>query len=244
MNYSRRVLFFILVLVLLAAAPVWAQESALSLRLNRDFGYGGFSGDIQGTFSFRVKGPKTLTEVQFYIDKELVGVDQEAPWRYQFRTDDFALGVHKLYATGRTAGGEVLQSNVLQREFVPAARGWDFVAKVVLPLILLSLLIPLSMFLLGRRRGDRKGAGYGILGGAVCPKCGYPFARHIWAPNMGMSKFDRCPHCGKWSLMRRASPDELADAEERFYGSPETESEPQLSPEEKLRRQIEESRFD
>ena len=49
-------------------------------------------------------------------------------------------------------------------------------------------------------------------GTAVCPTCGKPFARHLWAPNLGVGKFDRCPHCKKWSMVGRATPDQVRDA--------------------------------
>ena len=54
---------------------------------------------------------------------------------------------------------------------------------------------------------------YGLLGGAVCPKCGYPFPRHFWGLNLGVGKLDRCESCGKWSVVTRASADQLAAAE-------------------------------
>lgn len=241
---KQTALFTLAFLLLLSTIPVLAQDEGLTLHLNRDFGYGGFSGDIQGTFSFRVEGPESLKKVEFYIDDQLIGVDEEAPWRYQFRTDDFALGVHALYAVGHTTSGETLKSTVLRREFVPASRGWDFAAKVVIPLLLLTLLVPLTMYLLERRRGKQGGRGYGMMGGAVCPRCGYPFARHWWAPNVGVGKFDRCPHCGKWSVVRRASTQELAQAEQQFLGEDAVEVEPPLSEAEKLRKQIEESKYE
>lgn len=232
-------------LALLIATPIWAQDEGLKLSLSRDFGYGGFSGDIEGTFSFRASGPDSLREVRFYIDDQLVGSDTEPPWRYQFHTGDFPLGVHRLVAVGMTVDGAELRSNEIIREFVPASKSWDFIAKVVIPLILITLAVPAVMVILDRRRGggQRKGS-YGLAGGAVCPKCGYPFSRHIWAPNMGVAKFDRCPHCGKWSMVRRATPSELKAAEEAFFGEPEEAAEDALTPEEKLRRQLEESRFD
>jgi len=69
---------------------------------------------------------------------------------------------------------------------------------------------------------------------------------HIWGLNMGLGKFDRCPHCGKWSVVRRVNPDLLAasaEAAERAARQETAVSEP-LSDEEKLRRQLDDSRFD
>jgi hypothetical protein len=58
-------------------------------------------------------------------------------------------------------------------------------------------------------------------------------------------KFDRCDHCGKWSLVRAASPGQLADAQavELKYAQPAAPQH-ELSPEEKLKRDLDASRFD
>ena len=55
---------------LLFSTPALAQEKdpGISLKLNRDFGYGGFGGEIQGTFSLNASGPDELVEIQFFID--------------------------------------------------------------------------------------------------------------------------------------------------------------------------------
>ncbi len=42
---------------------------------------------------------------------------------------------------------------------------------------------------------------------------GKPFGMHIWGLNALGGKYDRCDHCGKWSIVRRASPSALAAAE-------------------------------
>jgi hypothetical protein len=55
-------------------------------------------------------------------------------------------------------------------------------------------------------------------------------------------KLERCPHCGRWSRVPRASAERLAAAEARLLG----ETSPEASPEtqaEGLRRQMDDSRF-
>lgn len=42
---------------------------------------------------------------------------------------------------------------------------------------------------------------------------------------MIVGKFDRCEHCGKWSITRRATPQELSAAEEALLPSQETTAE-------------------
>ena len=54
--------------------PAGAQEEApaLSLRLNRDFGYG--SGlQIQGRLSYRVDAADDVVRVEFLLDDEVIG---------------------------------------------------------------------------------------------------------------------------------------------------------------------------
>lgn len=239
-----RIPLLLLALALLLPLSVHAQEPELTLSLRRDWGYGGFGGDIQGTFTFRVEGPDDLVSVDFFIDEQRVGTATEPPWRYQFQTDNYDLGVHKLYAVGHTASGEELNSNVLTREFVSARQGWQTALKIVVPIVGLSLLFGLVSFIIDRRRGKTRGS-YGLSGGAVCPKCGYPFARHGWAPNLGLSKYDRCPHCGKWSMVRRASAAELAAAERLYFGEEEeTGAVPDTANEDDLRKRLDDSRFE
>ena len=202
--------FFAMSVVLFPAA---AQAPELHLRLSRDWGYGGFGGDIQGTFSFHADGPENLTAVAFYIDDTLVGKVEQPPWKLRFVTDAYPLGRHMLYAIGYTSDGQTLRSNELVQNFVPASESTTFLIKVAAPLILLGLGIPLLLFWLDRKRNPGKYTGnYGLLGGAVCPKCGCPFPLHGWAPNLVGTKFDRCPHCGKWSVVGRASHEELKAA--------------------------------
>jgi hypothetical protein len=64
----------------------------------------------------------------------------------------------------------------------------------------------------------------------------------VLAPNLMFGKLERCPHCGRVGLARRAGADELTAAEARLTGEgapPQPESE-----REQLRRQIEDSRYD
>lgn len=84
---------------------------------------------------------------------------------------------------------------------------------------------------------------YGLAGGAVCPRCGRAFARNLLSPNLVVGKLSRCPHCGKWSIVAAASPEMLAAAEAAQPKDAETAT-TTLSPAEKLRRQIEDSKFE
>jgi DNA-directed RNA polymerase subunit RPC12/RpoP len=85
---------------------------------------------------------------------------------------------------------------------------------------------------------------YGISGGAICPKCQRPFALHFFALNLGLGKFDRCPYCGKWSVLRPRPIAELRQAEEvELQAAMDAALPPEVSEEEKLRRELDDSRF-
>ena len=243
--------------LLLPSSRSYAQsETELQLKLRRDFGYGGPDRDIQGNFSMSVSGPENLIRVEYYIDGDPIGESVDSTsFRFKFKTDDFSLGVHKLRAVGYTSNGRVLDSNEITRNFVSAQEGYSTVIKIVA--ILLGLLIGVSLLsyaftiLLGRNKKSSVELGaprsYGPLGGTICPKCGKPFSRHIWGLNIGMGKFDRCPHCNKWSITNRVSPTQLRAAELAELGDAKTDSEvevPETSKEERLRKELEDSRFD
>ena len=235
--------------------PVWAQEGGLRLSLSKQFGFA-LGGQIQGTFKLTARGPADLTSVTFRLDDEagvvgptILGEVSEAPFALTFSTDRYPHGRYALSTVGQTASGQTIQSNVLHVEFVSAAAGWQATGKIMVPLLalfgaimLLATVGPLVLERLGMRPRRPVGAPrtYGPLGGAVCPRCGRPFGLHWWALNLVASKFDRCPHCGKWSIVGRASREALAAAAETESAMPEV---PELSPEEKLRRQIEDSRY-
>ncbi len=219
----NRLLILLLLSLVVFVPGAHAQTEAppqLEFSLNRDWGYGGLGGQIQGHFSTRVHGPDNLERVVFYLDDRILGEADEPPFTIRFVTDDYPLGEHSLYAVGYTADGRTLTSNTLHREFVSAQQGWQDAGKMLLPILGIVfgvMLLAAVVAWLGERRRAPLPPGaprsYGIFGGAVCPKCGRPFSRHWWAPNMLVGKLDRCPHCGKWSIVRAAPPDVLRAAE-------------------------------
>lgn len=93
--------------------------------------------------------------------------------------------------------------------------------------------------------GEFKVGDYGALGGIVCPNCDLPYAKKLGSINLGIGSLNRCPHCQKWRVARRASPNALAEAEARMGGQESAgEKKPEMSEEEKLRRDLDSSRFE
>src|SRR5450759_5204257 len=124
-----------------------------------------------------------------------------------------------------------------------------WIAVFVLLLVVVVRIIPLL------RQKSRGGAGsarpagsYEPAGAAVCSRCGLPFARSVLSVNLLTGKLARCPHCGKWQVAGMAGREALAAAEARLKGgAPDGETaagEAELSPEEGLRRQIEDSKYE
>ncbi len=218
MKARNQSLVFIICLLAWAAlvGSAAAQESELTLYVRRNFGYGGGS-QIQGNFRCEIEGPVDITSVTYYVDDQVLATTTEAPFTVNFETDTYPHGVHEMRATALTADGRTLTSNTRKFEFVAAEVGWQVAGQMggtILAVVGGAMLVVfgLQTWLVNR---DRKagGKGYGLFGAAVCPKCGKPFGMHLWGLNALGGKYDRCDHCGKWSIVRRASPAALAAAE-------------------------------
>jgi hypothetical protein len=243
---------FISFLVLFLYPQRVLQEEQLKVSLRRDWGFAA-GGKIQGTFSLRVSGPNDLTSVTFFIDDQILGEVNDPPFSLRFVTDNYDQGMHTLHAIGTTTNGNEISSNVIEVEFVSAGEGWQSAMNIIIPIgvvvliaIGVSVLVPL-VFTRGKKVELPPGAprNYGYFGGAICPKCSRPFSRHIYGLNLGTHKLDRCPYCGKWSLVRRASREDLAAAEAAELETAQDGTyESGLSDEEILRKELDDSRFE
>jgi hypothetical protein len=253
MKKNRSFILIALLVGLIFTSTVCAQgEEELKLSMSRDFGYSSGTGDIQGTFSMKVTGPDTLVSVQFYIDETMIAEDTEPPFKVQFTTDSYPLGMHTMYAVGLTSDGRELRTREVSANFVTADEGWQAALKImgpVLGLVLIAALLSAIVPALGGRGkkgqllppGERN---YGIVGGTICPRCSFPFALNIMAPNMLVGKLVRCPNCGKWFVGRSASKDALRSAEEaawaQAHGAPQVS---EMTEEEKLQKELDDSKF-
>lgn len=210
-------------LVCVAPGSAQAQQEGQSLRLglDRNFGYGGL-GKIQGSFTLKVQDPPAdLIEVRFYLDGKLLQEVSEEPFHMKFHTSDFLEGEHQLSASGVLAGGRVVESNTITKTFLSSDQAWAETQQILLPLLIgvgaLSLIGIGAPILLGRKKEFTLGK-YGPAGGVVCPRCALPFSRSLLSPNLLVGKLVRCPHCGKVSILPRASSARLQAAENRYKG--------------------------
>jgi hypothetical protein len=216
-------LILVMCLILMAVTvPVNAQESEYGISLRRDFGYGAGS-NVRGTFTVSLAGEESLVSaVEFMIDGQVMAKVESAPFRYTFHTDDHGVGVHQLSARVFLHDGQVETTRSVSLNFVtPEEEGRSLVfifggigGAFVLGLVIYWLV---QVLVFKRKPGSTRQPGetrrYGLLGGTVCAKCRRAYSRHLWGLNLVVGRWDRCEHCGKWSMTVRATPEELRAAE-------------------------------
>ena len=105
-----------------------------------------------------------------------------------------------------------------------------------------TLVGALAPAIIGRGKEFKPG-NYGAAGGAVCSRCTFPYSRQVFAPNLLVGKLQRCPHCGKWAVVPRASRSELEAAEAR-WAREGTSSVEAPSQEEQMRQLLDDSRYE
>lgn len=244
---------FILAIVLMfGVIGVAVQPDAdLELRLQRNFGYSALStNDIQGTFTLTATGPADLDFVVFYVDDLELGRAEETPFQIRFSTESHPLGEHLLSAVGRTTSGDTLKSAPILVTFVSAGEGFKAGMQLLIPMLVL-ILGAVSLSMLATIAGSKKlqqlppGAprAYGFAGGAICPRCRRPFSRHTLSPNLVVGKLERCPFCGKWSIVAAAPPALLRQAELAEIDDSEVKVPEAASAEDDLQKALEESRY-
>lgn len=209
-----------IILVASSVSALAAQgEPVLQLSLVRNFGYGGFT-KIQGDFTLKVSSPPAdLQEVSFFIDDQLLAVDSSSPFQAKFQTADFLPGEHRLTARGTLESGGAVDSNAITKIFLSSSDAWAETSGILVPLLVgtgLLTIAGLGLPLLLSRKKEFVLGQYGAAGGAICPRCKLPFSRSVLAPNLAVGKLVRCPHCGKVSVLARASRAQLEEAERRY----------------------------
>ena len=242
------IILLVVTACLLLVSTVAAQSEGLSIGMSRDWGYGGFNGDIQGTFSIKVSGPTNLARVEFYLDETLLGEDTSAPFALQFLTDDYPAGSHMIYAVGFLADGTRLETEKISALFVSKSDSKKAMLTTIVPILAIvfgSIIVGALIPIISRKKGKSVPPGTQrtyTFGGGICPKCHRPFAFPLFGMNMIAGKLTPCPHCGKWSIVRR-EPLEILRAAEQAEMVKEDMKLPEVSEEEKLRRGLDDSKY-
>jgi hypothetical protein len=221
---KKRIWLMLLAVCLLAMVPlpVSAQSDEFGIRLRRDFGYGAGS-NVRGTFTISLVGDEARVEaVEFLIDGEVMASIAHAPFRFQFHTDRYGFGPHHLAAKVYLQDGTVNNTQAVRLNFISPEDERSNSRAIFLGiggvLVLGMVVYGLIQWLVVRKTPKHviqpgELHQYGLLGATICPKCGRPFPRHICGINLGVGKFDRCEHCGKWSMTTRATPEAVRAAE-------------------------------
>lgn len=244
---SVAILIAILVsLVIISAAS--AQGEELTLGLSKDFGSGGFNGDIQGTFTVKASGPANLEQVQFFLDDTLLGEDPESPFAIQFITDNYTTGTHIFSAVGSTTDGKRIGSKTISAVFVSKEEGSAASLKMVVPILAVvfgAMAISAITSMVNVHKGKKLPAGAArsySFGGGICPKCKRPFGFQLLGIHMFGKKLTTCPHCGKWSVVKRATMSELHAAELAELDTEKVQIHDTLD-EEKIRKELDDSKY-
>jgi hypothetical protein len=117
-------------------------------------------------------------------------------------------------------------------------------ALVVGIVVVVVLVVRAGILLSSQGRSDGSPCtSYGLAGGAICPRCGRPFALSMLSPHFGGFKLSRCPHCGKWSMVSRATSQDLTAAEGQDASAANAPS-TATDESDALRRRIEDSRYE
>jgi hypothetical protein len=205
------------IVLVLTVVPAWGQDQPdLKLYISRVIGYSSGIGsgkyDIQGTFTLKASGPENLSRVVFFMDGQNMGEVTQTPFNLRFNTDSYPLGPHTMQARGYTSDSQELLSNSITANFVTAGEGWQAGMKIAIPMLAIVfgvILVGMVLTLFTSRSQRKTPLGdprkYGTSGGTICPNCGRPYAIHFLALHAGGSKYDRCPFCGKWKLVKSVS---------------------------------------
>lgn len=245
-----------LIFILALAAPVFAQDAEYRLHSRRVFGYGNGS-DIRGSFSLTVVGnADNIRSVTYRMDGKDIATITEAPYKFDFNTGSYPVGMRELSAVVDTRDGRQVTTPVLTLNFISAEQESQGTQKILVPLlsiVVVVTLIGVSVQFLAFRHGSRPAPGaarnYGLKGGAICPRCGRAFAIHFWSLNLIGGYLDACTYCGKWSFVRprpRAELDAAVQAE--FAAAQASESslpavDSAQTEEERLRKMMDELKY-
>ena len=242
----------VLIISMVLTSPVMAQEGH-RLLVDRNFGFSAGS-QIRGDFTLKISGNQdNLVSVTFLLDGEEMATVSETPFRYRFNTSSYPEGVHELSARLTLKDGSTIALSPRRFEFASSEAEKQAIINIVLPLLAVVLLLTvigggIQMLTLRAKPAARYAPGeprdYGVVGGAVCPKCQRPTPIHLWSINLAVGRWDRCENCGQFSLMRRQSLEVLRAAEAAELQA-EREALPAKakSEEEKLRELLDKSRF-
>ena len=136
----------------------------------------------------------------------------------------------------------------IKARFVSEDDGITAVLQVILPILVVvlgALAITAIPTMINVRKGIKLPAGAPRsypFGGGICPQCKRPFGFQAFSLHIIVGKITPCPHCGRWSIVRRASLRDLHAAEQAELVT-EKGKIAEASKEEKMREALDDSRY-
>ncbi len=238
-----------LALILTNVHVVAAQDDeGYRVSLRRDFGYGAGS-NVRGTMSISLVGDETqVQQVIFLIGGEEMATVNQAPFKFQFDTDQQGAGWHDLSANVLMKDGTSITTDAIRYNFVTQEEQNSGMKNILVPIgvvVIAAIGISTLVQMIGRPKKPTdtgKPRDYGPLGGTICPKCGHPFPRSRLGMNLVVGRLERCESCKRFVMTRRATPAELASAEAAERVGSVKPAEPILT-EEQERDQLDESKY-
>lgn len=218
-----------------------------SLNVRKVFGFNS-GNQIKGRFTLALVAPADcVRQVVFKLDDTTVAEVTAPPFSTSIETTAYPFGMHRLNAVVTLLDGSTVATPATEFNFITAAEESQGIKNLLIPLLLgvfgvmlLAVLIQTLVFKGKPKTSVEPGTprNYGISGGTICPKCGRPFALHLFAPHLGWYKLDRCNNCGKWSVVRPVGMDVLRSAEREELKAAETQVPNQARREEDERKKM------
>jgi DNA-directed RNA polymerase subunit RPC12/RpoP len=87
---------------------------------------------------------------------------------------------------------------------------WIVILSLYIYLFIIAMVLMLTRFAVGSFKFGRW-----VYGTDVCPDCGKEYDKPVFlAVNLMWKRYERCPHCGKWHMMRGYGKKVMKDGEE------------------------------
>lgn len=137
----------IIVLIVFTILPVLYMAEAnptITLSLYKNNGYG-MGQDIAGQWTLNAETSSDVLQVQFYLDDQLQGADNTAPFSWQFNTANYTTGTHTLKAVAHNALVKS-ETATLQRNFVKDNTNSILIAVVAIVIVVLALAVLVAVY--------------------------------------------------------------------------------------------------
>jgi ribosomal protein L32 len=201
-----------------------SAEPTVNLSINKNIGYN-FGSDINGQFIVSAHVSNEVVRVEFYLNGTLQYNDTAAPFSWAFDTTNYALGTYNITAVAYDSSGQQATAG-LNQNFVEVPAFWSTFLPIIIAIVVIVAVVASFWALKHSSRLTK------------CPKCGYVFSpNRMISIKLGVWHYTRCPECGKYFLGKPLKEAPKKDEPEQTTSDP-------LSEEERLRRDIENSKYE